>query len=631
VLYCILLLGLAQGPELSILPPPLNADAEVLNAVEVLATNGNMESSRAAVQVLLKALPAATANAQAEFLCVALGNSVFPKGTDLSSTWLRIDSEWPELFNYLDNTIRSENDLAKLNGALLAAGSLNYSSVSMVEAIAARLNEVDSAEFSREALFSLTRHEFSGAEQFNKWWSTARNLSRATWLAQAYDSAHQRELELWAKLLAVDSSATLSASRSTIGGVRALAFTRMSELPPESTGEQSEIAKAVLAAFYSEHLPELRQDLIALIPRFLAADNAIPLLDQALEAKGAGERLAAARALVLVRPVEFARDGVSRHLRRVYVLSESGEPSDSPQFRSSLWSGLREVAKSWNTADSDLSLVLVRALDLEPNQQTRNDIYAASGALGWQELIAVLLPRAGDEELATEERSSALGALTRISLSSGESEDVLAVLHGLLAHEKLRYRAVQCLSELKSTTSAAPLASQLGQPMEDFVQQAILSALSDLPSSTEAIVSMLRFSPAEKFAASYVSALVNQVSHSNPEMFSSVVRGLEEKSQFALALKLLDAPLQTEIDELEVQIRARIYSRILALWLLQDQLPKGAENRIEDCRSRLQQQLNQDSENPAWAELMAKFIDKFPLPIQPEQDPSAPDSEEVPK
>ena len=614
MLCCTLLLGFLQTVEMPPLPPPLDQNVEAAAAVQALSGGFESEQARAAAAEILGLLGQAEPVAQANFLVQVVGHEAFPKNVGITAAWRRLSGSWPELEGWLMAALLRDEDRFELNGALAAIGYLELSNPTMIEATAARLSEERSAEYVRRALFNITRHEFPDAGAFNSWWATARQTKRAAWIAQAFDAAHAREIKLWGKILALDPGAALEAGKSPLRGVRKLAFGTMAEYPQVVEGDYSPAAEALRDAFYQESDPELRRDLISLIPRFHLGAEAMSLLDQALEASAPGERLAAARSLIHVRPVELARVGVVRHLRRVYVQEEG--VGNRPEFRSALWNGLREVAEAWSggDADNELSLVLVRALDREPNQQTRNDVYKATGALGWPQFMEVLLPRANDDELTAEERSSAMAAMTSIAVAGGEREQLLEILHRMLNHHELRYRSVQCLRDLKDQRSASPLAIQLAYVEEDFVLRAILAALAELPRSADAIKGLLAYRPAAEFEDDYVKALASQVGTEDSDLVRSVATGMEKKDMLRIAFRLLDGFPRTELAAASSAALERDYARVLAKWLLQAELDGGQIARAEDALARLAQLEEDEPKEGIWPFLQVKLSLKLERP-----------------
>ncbi|MCH2111683.1 MAG: hypothetical protein MK213_02410, partial [Planctomycetes bacterium] len=591
-----------QGGGAPPLPPALAQQEPLQNALRALEATTDPAARREAAQVLLEALPGAKPRAQACFLMLVDAHHAFPAEVSLRGSWDRLTKEHEQVLVFVAETLRDDSDQALLQGALSAAGHLRMSTPALVETVAARLNEPAHAGFARRSLFQITRHEFVDGNAFGDWWTTAREQGREEWLERALDRAGGRELQLWKETLAADPSASLRAVRSNVRAVRALGFEAMPGLQADDVS-----GNTLREVFYSERDTELRRALVGLIPQFLLGAEAMALLDQALEAADSGERLQAARVLLRVRPAEEARTGITRHLTRVYVTREQGV-GDGPAFRSALLGGLQELAESLagGEADPQISLILVRAFDREPDAGVRSQAYEAVGALGWSEFTDVLLPRALNENLPAPERSAALDALTRLASHSGPSERLLQVLHDLLVDESLAYRAVQCLAQLNAAESVEPLTLALSSANEEFLVDAILNALTGLPSSEAGVDGLLRHASPVDGHEPYVSALIQQVGPAL-ESFQRSLSVLQEQGQWRTAFRLLEAFPRGELSEADAAPLHLAHARVLARWILRDGLEQVGATRVADAVTRVTQAGAVEPESSEWPILEARL------------------------
>lgn len=598
--------GAGQGGELPPLPPPLDADEALVAAAAALQASPDPAARREAARAVLAGLPEAKPKAVAVFLQGATGSNAFPADHDLTPAWRRLDARWSNLRSWLSTELRTPSQEAtSLLGAVRAVGLLEAAEVELVEAIAAQLQDPRFSEAARSALQRVTRREFLDRKAFNDWWATAREQGREVWLVDSLDAASLRELALWRRILAQDASASLAAIASPLSSVRALGLER---LPALAGGADAPSAAGALRdAFYAERVASLRRAILPLVPQFHSGGDAMGLLNQSLGAVDPLERVEAARALIRVNPPEEARSGLVGHLKRIYF-NETG-PSDIPEFRSALLSGLRELAPTFANEtehDSDITLVLVRALDREEDRPTRSRVYHAVAALGWSEFAEVLLPRAADTSQAVEERSDALDALVRAGPEGAARERTLTLLHGLLGDEALDYRAIQCLRLLKAPESAPHLAQRLASGGEPFVLQVTLQALAALPADATALAPLLAFEPTEDLHESLVRAIQVHVGGA-PGRLKFAARQLFGRGDPALAVALVEGFSRLGLSAADADAVDRELTLILADWLLTDGVGNGRAARVESTASRLRRRSQLEPAEASWPLRLARL------------------------
>ena len=598
--------GVGQGGGLPPLPPPLDANESLVAAAAAMQSSPDPASRHEAARAVLAALPKAKPKAVATFLQGATGGGAFPDDFDLTPAWRRLEARWPNLRSWLSSELRTPSqDSVALLGTVRAVGFLEASEVELVEAIAAQLQDSRFSEAARLALQRVTRHEFLDRKAFNDWWATARDQGRENWLVDSLDAATLRELALWRRILAQDASASLDAIASPFSAVRALGLDRLSALA--GSADAPSAAGALRDAFYAERVASLRRAILPLVPQFHSGADAMGLLNQALGAVDPRERVEAARALIRIHPPEEARSGLVSHLKRIYF-AETG-PSDIPEFRSALLSGLRELAPTFAREaehDSDITLVLVRALDCELDRATRTRVYHAVAALGWSEFADVLLPRAADVAQAVEERSDALDALVRAGPEGPARQRTLALLHELLGDEALDYRAIQCLRFMKAPESAPFLAQRLASGGESFVLQVTLQALAALPADATALAPLLAFEPTEDLRESLVRAIQVHVG-GEPSRLQLAARQLFGRGDPALAVALVEGFSREGLSAEDADAVDRELTLILADWLLSDGVGNGRASRVDSTASRLRRRSQLEPAEASWPLRLARL------------------------
>jgi HEAT repeat protein len=570
------------------------AEKEGLQSLVQSITQGSdLTLRRDSSLAFLEAIQGAPFGEQFDFLLNASGAEVFPKGLSLSPSWHYLNENWEEFPKQLNRVLRNPigENAVQLNGALSAVAALQWSEPTLVESIAARLNEPSSTTFARAALFSITRHEFSGSGEFHEWWVGARDLGREAWLAEAFDSSHSREIRLWARILKSESSAVFDALQSPVSGVRYLAYEAMAGLPQAVQGESSEVKEILRESFFriQRHHQEMEfVRLTRLIPHFLLGAEAMQLLDIALEDQSAAVRLEAARALKRVRPAEAALDGVLLHLKRLYVDNKEGNIG-TPEFRLALLVGFQEFASvlAQGDADQTITVTLLRALIQEESDLVRGQVYDAIGRLGWPEFLDILKSRSLKEELAREERSAALDALTKIATGMEDRGQALEVLHVLLSHPELNYRAVLGLKKLGDSSSIPILSERLVIEKEDHIRKEILQALGRIPSNTHALSALLAYVPSPDLRDVRLAAISSQIGPGDMEKLRQSVSTLESQFDLLGIVRVLEAFSSDGLGDSELVELESMTVRIHAEWLLKTGLGNGRAARAADTVARL--------------------------------------------
>ena len=582
-----------QASGLPPLPPSLAENAESQGHARNMAQDGDPLLRREAASAFLSLLQSAPPAEQFDFLLLAAGKNSFPPEVKLESSWQLLARSWDGFQEQLNQVLRKPavGNVVALNGALNAVAALEWSDPSFVEAVAARLNEPECATSARSALFAITRHEFPDAGDFHEWWKDVRDLGREAGLAEAFDTAHSREVQLWARILKQDSSAVFEAIQSPVAGVRYLAYQAMSGLPQAIVGEESPAAEKLRTAFYQAQRQNQELELVQitrLVPHFLLGKEGMQILDVALEARYPNVRLEAARAIQRVRPADAALNGVLLHLKRLYV--DNQETSlGTPEFRLALLVGFQEFAPVLAEREEDqaITVTLLRALIQEDSALVRGQIYDAIGRLGWPAFLDILRSRSLKEELAREERSSALDALTTIALGMEDRTQALDILHGLLGHPELGYRAIQGLKKLGDVASAPFLSERLTLEKESHLLKEILQAMGRIPPTSIALEALLELKPMAELRESRLVALSAQIGQGNLEPLRRSIEVLEKRKDYASMVRLLNSfPLEGFSDSEKIELESTTV-RIHAEWLLLAGLGNGRAALGMDTVSRL--------------------------------------------
>ncbi len=608
-----------QTAELPPLPPALAGDAALQQATRLLDHGqGDLAARKKAASLLLAGLSSAEGPQQAEFLLTREGAEVFPEGIDLDTPWRRLASSWPQAGEYVRTIILRPGgvDLNHLRGALAAAGHLGLADPEVVAAIGADLDRVPLAERARASLYAITRHEFPDTDAFSKWWETAHSRTRADWLIEAVDDSVQRETGIWRERLAKEPSAALLAVRSPVPEIRLLGYQAMATLPaPPADAKDHPEADTLREIFYTEHRAALRAMLVRLIPQYLNGQDAMALLGQALVSEIPAEREEAARVLPRIRPLEVARAGLLAQLERVYLPTDP-DPSATPAFRAALFDGLREVTANGLASSPDqaerLDAVLELAVGKETDTSVRADLYAALGNLQRPAFFSILLPLAREETRDPADRSAALSALTRIVIGAKlDPAPLLETLHPLLGNGSpdLRYRAIRCLQQLGTPSSAPWLAARLKAETEEWLVPEILKALAGMGEvrDTDQLVPLLAFQPTPKLEKEYLSAVRAAIGTQDLAKLGVALQVFEARQAWSLAFRLLDGYPR---DQFEGEDRAgleRRYAFVLSSWLLQEGLGNGRTARAADAATRLAALHEAQPEELRWPLLLARI------------------------
>jgi len=603
---------LAQGAGELELPPGLKENPAVVEAWNSGIYQDDAQARADAAHVVLTALAALPGEEQAPFLLLAAGAQTLP--IDLVPTFLKLQSAWPEFETYLVERLNATagEKLIAVRGALFGAGALEIANLQVVEGIAGRLNALHTRDAARKALLRITQKEFSNWEAFGVWWETAREKSREDWLREAAEEHRLQVIALWRQRLSHQPQDALVAIQEPMADVRRLGYETMRVLDPSPPveGLVAEV-EALRTAFQTENSAALRRLLVSLVPRFLQGEDAMALLEQALESVLPEERLEAAQVLQLIRPADSAVRGLLRHLGRAY-LQENSQTVLTGEFRLALWMGLIGVARETpgiraQLVDTMVNTILLNALEFETFPSARERVYEAAGVLGGTDFHAVLLPHAMDDERPLADRRFALDALTAIALVGDTQQSFVENLNTLLSHpeSELRYRAVLGLRKLEDAKGLEYLVARLGQEQEEFLILEILKSLSAAPAAG-ALDSLLLYRPAESTKAAYTAALKRQIGD-NVAAFLKTLQAFENRQDWGLALALLNGFPADTISDTQQKSVTKIHAKVLSSWILTQTGLVSADARVLDALGRLEEMVVAYPDESEWPILLEKI------------------------
>lgn len=620
--FLALWLGIGQGPGLPPLPQELAANDAVAVAARAFEKAEGDEARQAAAGVLLAALGQADPALQAAYLMACDGAGAMPPGADLAGAWRRLAQAWPKADGAVLAVLRQSesSDRASLRGAIRAAGYLQIGLPVAVQAIAPQLDQPDTGADARAALRRITGSEFASWQEFSAWWeAVGQHGDRAAWLREVLDASLPREVALWRALLGLDAPAALRAIESPLAEVRRLGFEAMKTLPVDTAGA----AAALRTAYRNERDPLLRVAVVSLIPRFLQGQEAGSLLDLAMTSPLPAEQLEALKSLARLKPPEEARAGVLRSLTQVYGPPES--PVGSAAFRTELLVTLPKVFAGSNGAsgaaappaedpsDSELTLLLVRALDREMDPRVRPSLYLALGALRRPAFFDLLRDLARDETRDVADRSNALDALTQIGVANQRRSDLLALLHPLLAHAEstLRYRALRCLVLVGDKTSLPDLNSRLAEEGDAKLRSELLRAFRSFGevATPEALDPLLRYQPSSEDYLSHKDSLLVQIGPDAAKL-RHAIGALVERRSWQLAKDLLDAYPRDGLAEETLGWLDRESTLVTAEWLLGGKLENGRLRDAEILAGQLAERIAAEPAESVWSVLLARLQER---------------------
>jgi len=613
-----LVLGAFQGPELPPLPQELAANETVTAAVKALEAADGDEARLSAAQALLGALSSQDPGHQAAYLMACDGAGAFPAGLDLAGAWRGLAAGWPGASAAVLGALRQKEnvDRAPLRGAIRAAGHLELGHPEIVQAIGPQLDQLDAGGDARRALWRITGFWFANWAEFEVWWGSARERGRADWLREALDSGLQGQIGLWRQLLDARPEKALEAVGSSLPQVVRMGLEGMRSLKADTPGASDTLR----AAFEREQDPVVKALVVQLVPRFLQGKEAGGLLDLAMTSEAPLVQLEAVKALPQVQPIDEARAGVLRSLGQVYGLQEG--PKGSREFRRELLVALESVFGNGHgpgpgdAADPNeevLTTYLLVALDRESDDRVRTALYSSLGSLQRPAYFDMLRKFADDQERAATDRSSALDALTQIGVAHGRNGDLLAVLHPLLDDNEgdLRYRAIQCLRQVKDPASLPLLNQRLAQEGEPRLRKELLAAFASFGEvgGPEELDALLNYQPAKDDFVVHRNSLLSQMG-SDLLKLGHAIEALKEKQSWRLARELLETFPRADLDEDELAGVDRELTLVTTEWLLTGKLENGRVRQAEAMAGKLEALAAAAPQDPRYAVLLGRLQEK---------------------
>ncbi len=610
----VLATGILQGPELPPLPQDLAQDAALQAAVTAVEQAADAEQRLAAAQALLAALSGAEPAQHAAYLMACDGAGVLPAELDLRAAWRSLAAGWPGAGAAVLDTLRQKEnaDRAPLRGAVRAAGHLELGNAEIVQALGPQLDQLDTGADARRSLRRITGFDFDSWADFEGWWGAHRSHDRAAWLRAALDSSEQREIEDQRALLVLRPESALEAVQHPLPEVVLLALEAMKTLKPDTPGA----AESLRAAYDREQDPVRKAMVVQLVPRFLQGQEAGSLLDLAMTGSVPSVRLEAVKALARVQPPEQARKSVVGAMSRVYGSKEG--PKGDADFRRELLVTLEKVfagAPAAEGAEEEaLTTFLLRALDREAAPRVRTALYGSLGALRRPAYFAMLRPIAADEDRDTADRSSALEALTKIGVAHTRGDDLVELLHPLLSHREpdLRYRAIQCLRQVKDDRSLAQLNLRLAQEGDPSLRTELLRAYRDFGevAAPAGLDPLLEFQPHANDYAVHRDSLIHQIGGSDLAKLDHAVAKLEQRQSWQLAQELLEAFPRAGLDEGVLLRLDRKLTEVSARWLLVGKLENGRIRQAEAMVGKLAALAEAEPAQARWSVLLARLQEK---------------------
>lgn len=603
LLLCVPLLAFqAGGPEL---PEALKLDPAVVEAWSSLqAPDMELAQRNQASDLVLSSLSTLAPSEQWAFLLAADGHGYLQ--FDLRTQYRALAKQWPALEARILETLAlpsGQND-SLLLGAIHAAGSLATSNHLLLEQLATLLENPKFSSEVRVALENLTGKEFGTQAAFLAWWKGAKDLDRAAWLERAIEVQKTRELEDWRRRLqgAAASFDVLNGVTHPRQPIRVLAYEALNRMDFQSldADTNAQVADALRNALNQESDADLRIALLALVPHVLKAREALNPLLRALEFGVEKERVAAARYLQLVQPVEVAWEGLLRGLNGVYPKTLEG-PAGKVAVRQALWSGLASLAEQVNSADpAQLEALIQSALAVENDRSVRESILSAIRRLGGPNFLEVLRPLAVDAEGSEVDRAAVLVAMTGVAERHPEITILQEILPALLAdpQAQVRQQAIASMRKLKVPNASLLMVHRLRDETEVVLQKDLLASLSEskVPGVLEVL---LDFIPGPTLREAYGKALVVQIGNDFAQM--EQVRALMVKRfdrEFAFRV-VRNFPLEGLTPEQRLDLDRKHATAVWDLLMI-----KGAGNGnasyAADAVTRLRDLMVQEPESLVW-------------------------------
>ncbi|MDA0667819.1 MAG: hypothetical protein O3A95_05100 [Planctomycetota bacterium] len=598
LLLCVPLLALqGGGPEL---PEALKTDPAVTEAWTSLQDPATEAAQRnhASTLVLqnLLVLPAAD---QWTFLLAADGQGLLRFG--MRNHYRQLAKDWPALEARILETLAlpSGQDEAMLMGAIHAAGSLATSNPLLIEQLASLLGNQNRSSDVRMALVNLTGREFGTQDEFLKWWAASKDLGRESWLESQREIEQGRELADWRRRLQGSTAVTevLFGVRHPRQPIRVMAYEALRRLDIEALDEATnqQVADALRSALAEENDVSLRIALLALVPQVLQ-DQAVNLLIGALQFGVEEERLAAARYLQLVEPVDVAWDGLLRGLDGVYPKDQEG-PAGKVAVRQALWSGLGSLAERVTVTDyMRLDTQIRVALAVDTARPVRASILSAIRRLGGPNYLEVLLPLAIDAEVSEVERSEVLVAMTGVAERHPELNTLQEILPALLADPKpqVRREAIASMRKLKVSNAQLLMVQRLEAETEVVLQKDMLAVIG--ASKADGVLEpLLNFTPIPTLREAYGKALVVQIG-SDFAQLNVVSARLDREFAF---LVVRNFPLEGLAAEQRLELD-RKHATAVWEWLMWKGTDNGNAIYATDAVTRLRDLMALEPESLDW-------------------------------
>jgi len=613
LLRCVLALAVLGGPEL---PTALQSDPRAVAAWAVICSEADALARREAARELLERLTIVPAEERYAFLLACEGEELLL--ADTGAAWCILAAEWPEARVRIASLVRDEHrvDAADLSGALRAAGWLGLAEPALVEAVAARLHAPRTVAAARFALTRITGREFAQAEDFRAWWLDARLLRREDWLAAALEEERARALQRWEELLARDPAWGLAAARDPAAAVRRLGYAALRRMePPAGLPADSAPAAVLREALARESEPELREQLIPLVPRFLAGEDAIAALDTALASTREPERLCALAQLPALGAPQAAWERIWREMWRAYPL-DGRPPLAGTEFRMSLWNALHQIlaqdaAFAPSLAAHETGLLLALLESLESESAVRGRIYAVAGRLGQDPLQRALLRHAAASARPLADRTAALEAAASLVLRAGRPADLRAILPALLADPaaEVRASAVRSCARLGDLQDLELLAARLGSETEPALVGDLLKALRER-ASPAILASLLAAAPPLEQEAEFGRALQAQIREDftilERVVATLLARGRAD-SAYALAYGFRRESLSAEA----LEAHDRMLARTQTAWLTRGGIGTANAARAQDALAFLGDLERRWPQQEEWPRLQAELAQEM--------------------
>lgn len=603
LLLCVPLLALqGGGPEL---PEALKVNPAVTEAWASLQ-NPAIEAAQRndASTLVLQNLLVLSAAEQWAFLLAADGQGLLRSG--LRNHYRQLAKDWPALEARILETLAlpSGQDDASLIGAIHAAGSLATSNTVLIEQLATLLGNPNRSSDVRMALVNLTGREFGTQRDFLEWWAVSENLGREAWLESQREIEQERELADWRRRLQGSTaiSEVLYGVRHPRQPIRVMAYEALRRLDFQALDEATnqQVADALRSALSEENDASLRIALLALVPQVLQDREAVTLLIGALKFGVDEERLAAARYLQLVEPVDVAWEGLLRGLDGVYPKDQEG-PAGQVAVRQALWSGLGSLAERVSATDSArLDAQIQVALAVETARPVRAYILSAIRRLGGANYLDVLLPLAMDTETSEVERSEVLVAMTGVAERHLELNTLQEILPALLAdpQPQVRREAIASMRKLKVANAQLLMVQHLEAETEVVLQKSMLAVIG--ASKAEGVLEpLLNFTPSPTLREAYGKALVVQIGSDFARLDVVSARLVERFDREFSFLVVRTFPLEGLTAEQRLELD-RKHATAVWEWLMLKGTDNGNASYAADAVTRLRDLMALEPESLDW-------------------------------